>query len=73
MSGIKWSEGETSKIASLSFAIAYKVAAKIAGAVFLLSGSMSIGPGSMPIFCNCSDTINLKSEFVTVICFSNKI
>ena len=38
-----------------------------------ISGSINIGPGSIPTFSNCSDTTNLSSEFVTVICFSNKI
>ena len=47
------------------------LAASIAGAVFFASGSMRIGPGSMPKHCNCSVTIKRKSEFVSVTCCPN--
>ena len=40
------------------------------GAVFFWFGSKIIGPGSIPAFNSCSLTINLNSEFVSVICGS---
>ena len=54
-------------IASLSFLYANNVADRIAGAVFLDSGSIKIGPGSIPRDNNCSVIKKRKFEFVTVI------
>ena len=44
------------------------LAANIAAAVFFASGSIKIGPGSIPTSCNCSPIMKRKSEFVSVIC-----
>ena len=57
--------------ASLLSFCAKIVAAIIAGAVFLGSGSIIILPGFIPTFCSCSFTINLKCELVIIICGLN--